>query len=239
MKIILVLLLTGLTGFSQIVLAQNQITQSQLSLTRLQTRTSMGLYNSIDQVSPDAHIVGTPYVDERWQNASIFLQEGGAPFTNIPIRYDIYSDMLEIKVGEQVKGLEGGKVKCFSLTWDGRERTFVRASGFKTAAPLSGFMEVLDSGKIQLLKHYRVSVAKPDYSPQMNVGSRDYRVLHEHTLYYVMAGVATEVPKQKRKFLSVFGDHQPEVSAFIRQEHIDLKDETGVQKVFRFCNTLH
>lgn len=237
MRIRLVLLLTILTGLLQMLAAQNQITQSQLSLTRLQTRTSMGLYNSIDQISPDATVVGTPYVDDNWQNAVVLLLDGDR-FTNIPVRYDIYSDIIEIKVGDQVKGLEGSKTSSFSLASNGNERKFIRASRFKTATPVSGFMEVLDSGKMQLLKHYTVTIVKPDYSPQMNVGSRDYRVLHQYALYYVMGGIVNEVPKQRKKFLSIFGDRQKEISVFIRQEHIDLKDETGIQKVFKLYNSL-
>lgn len=221
------------------LLAQNHITQSQLSLTRLQTRTSMGLYNSIDQISPDAHIVGTPYLDETWQTSVIFLQEGGAPFKNIPVRYDIYSDILEIKVGDQVKGLEGNKASRFSQVSNGKERTFLHASQLKTTNAVRGFMEVLDSGKVQLLKHYSVTVIKPDYSPQMNVGSRDYKVLHQHTFYYNMGGIVSEVPAKRKKLLEIFHDRQSDVADFISREHIDLKEEAGLQKVFRFYNTLH
>lgn len=237
MKIRFVLLLSGLTALPGMVLAQNQITQSQLSLTRLQTRTSMGLYNSIDQVSPDAHVVGTPYVDDNWQNAAIFLQDGDR-FTKIPIRYDIYSDILEIKVGDQVKGLEGSKASGFSVVSNGSERRFMRASRFKADEPIAGFLEVLDSGKVQLLKHYAVTVVKPDYSPQMNVGSRDYKVLHKHTFYYNTEGVIREVPKQKKKLLAIFSDHQSEVSDFIRNERIDLNDESGLKRVFEFYSQL-
>ncbi len=237
MKIRFVLLLSGLTALPGMVLAQNQITQSQLSLTRLQTRTSMGLYNSIDQVSPDAHVVGTPYVDDNWQNAVIVLREGDR-FSNVPIRYDIYSDILEIKVGDQVKGLEGSKAGGFSVVSNGSERRFMRASRFKADEPLAGFLEVLDSGKIELLKHYAVTVVKPDYSPQMNVGSRDYKVLHKHTFYYTTEGVTHEVPKQRKKLLAIFSDHQTEVSDFVRNEHIDLDEEAGLKRVFNFYNQL-
>lgn len=237
MKIRFVLLLSGLTALPGMLTAQNQITQSQLSLTRLQTRTSMGLYNSIDQVSPDAHVVGTPYVDDSWQNAVIFLREGDR-FSNVPIRYDIYSDILEIKVGDQVKGLEGSKASGYSIVSNGSERRFMRASRFKADEPLAGFLEVLDSGKVQLLKHYAVTVVKPDYSPQMNVGSRDYKVLHKHTFYYTTEGVTHEVPKQSKKLLAIFSDHQTEVSDFVRNEQIDLNEEAGLQRVFEFYNKL-
>jgi hypothetical protein len=218
--------------------AQDQNTQSQLTLSRLKTLTSVGLYNSVDQIAPDSKVVGSPYLNDDWRSTNIILN-GNENINNYLVKYNIHSDMLEIKVNDEVRGLEGNKVKSFSFVLaDQSYRTFLRASNFESVEELSGFVEVLEEGKIALLKKLSVTIIRPDYSVQLNVGSRDTRIVQKETFYYSDEKSIWEVPTSKKKLLKLFEDQKDRVSEFIETNNINLKNEDELRSVFSFYNNL-
>jgi hypothetical protein len=217
------------------VSAQDKNTQSQLSLSRLKTLKSVGLYNSVDQIAPESKVIGSPYLNEDWQNANITLNSN-ENINTYPVKYNIYSDMLEIKVANEVKGLDGNNVKSFSFVLaDQFYRTFLRSSSFKNGE-LSGFVEVLVGGKMKLLKKVFVTVLPPDYSVQLNVGSRDTRIIKREIFYYSDEESIQEIPTSRKKILKLFEDDKERISKFLEANDVDLKTEDGLRSIFNFYN---
>jgi hypothetical protein len=160
---------------------------------------------------PEGKVIGDTYFDTKWKIGSVMLYGKDKLIERYPIRYDIYTNELDIKTGQQVKVIAGNKIKSFS--WIDSSYTepvyFVNAHDFRNeeGTPFSGFFQVLVDGPLPLLCKTDIVVRKADYNVQMNVGSKDDKILKKEKYYYLKDGKALEVPAGKKKMLALFGEH--------------------------------
>jgi hypothetical protein len=107
---------------------------------------------------------------------------------------------------------------------------------FDTSSTDENFYEVLSEGTFYLLKKTELSIKKPDYSVQFNVGSKDTVISKKQSLYYSANGKFISLPAKMKKFLSVFGDKQQDVKSFISENQLDHTEEQDLIKIFDFYN---
>jgi hypothetical protein len=187
-------------------------------------------------------IVGNAYLNPDWKRTTFLLYTSDKMIEGYPSRYEIDQDQFEIKAADAVKVLNGKRVRSF--VWaDSLTKTphyFVNGKDFRNEenTPLSGFFEVLAEGNYTLLEKTRVQIIEPNYKVQLDMGSRDQRIIKKNAFYYSVKGVIIPLPSSRKKLLTLFGDHAPEIGKFIKVNALDLDNAMHLKVLFEHYHSL-
>lgn len=207
-------------------------------------------YNGIDEGDilygmplPESKVIGDTYMDTTWRRANVMLYEKEKLIEGFPIRYDIYLDEVEFKGKNGIKVIAGSKVKSF--VWaDSLTRThsyFINGKGFRNEdnVPFTGFFEVLSEGTVPLLKKTNIDIRKADYNVAMNVGSRDDKILKKNKFCVLKESRIIELPKSRKKFLTLFDDKSSQLEVFIKENNLLLHIEQDLEMILDYINSLN
>jgi hypothetical protein len=208
--------------------ASNAIRQ----FTHVNTLTNGGIIYQIPSMD-EVKINGSCYLDSRWGKSSVRFYNLKTLFEGHFMRFDIYKNEFEFKIGNDVKVIPGEKIEDViwvdSLTNITRE--VFNSSNYTIKGKKSfGFFEILEDDSIKLLKKIDLVVKEPDYNLALNVGSKNYKILRKVTYYYLIGREITQI-KNKKSFqtLSIY----PKINALITKENIDLGLEADLRKLFK------
>lgn len=180
-------------------------------------------------------VVGDPYLDANWQKSTVLLSDDKL-LEGYPVRYDIQSRKLEVKSKYGIKVLEARRVKSF-VSLDSLNNTpkyFINSTRFKDEKGnvTEGFFEVLSDGKLPLFKSVSVEMKPANYRPELNMGSREDKILKKVKYYYMKDQNIFEVPSNAKKLGVIFGDRAEEIQKFIKTNKLSLKEELPLKTVF-------
>lgn len=188
---------------------------------------------------PPGKVIGDNYLDKKWNKANILLYQSETVIEGYPIKYDIKSDLVEIKTSSGIKILDIKKIK--NIVWVDSvtliPHYFVNAGEFKReGVPSRGLLEVLVDGTIPLVKKTDLFVKKPTYNAALDVGTRDTKIYPKETTYYVKEGEMIKV-KGKKDIPAAAADRANEVESFIKANKLNVNKETDLIRVFEFLNS--
>jgi hypothetical protein len=186
----------------------------------------------------EVKIIGDVYLDIHWGNSSIELFNSEKLIEGYYTRFDIKNNEVEFQIDRSVRVLPGNKVK--SVVWidsiTQQPRIIENASKYVfNEVPLNGFLEILVDGKTPLLKRYFLEILKPDFSPALNVGSKDYRILKKVEYFYAIGNQLTKI-KGKKSLGQLISNTEKDVNSFIQAESLNLNKEEDLRKLFYFSN---
>lgn len=186
-------------------------------------------------------VVGDTYLTKEWRKSNLLLYENDKVIEGYEIRYDIKTDEIEIMTRTEVKVISGTKVKSFVCV-DAATNTpvfYINARGYKSDKDFpKGFFEVVVDGKVPLFKHTALYIKKADYSEALDVGSRDDKILKQNTFYHAADDMILKIPRNKNKFLELFGDKQHEIDMFMSDNRLSLNKEEDLKLIYRHYNQL-
>ena len=191
---------------------------------------------------PEGKVIGDTYLDTQWRRSIILLYENNRILEGYPLRYDINTDELDVKTKSGVKVLSGRNVKSFSWldSIGNKPHFYINAKEYKSnGATLTGFFEVLEDGKMSLLKRTTISIKAADYNVQLSMGSRDDKILKKVVYYYLRDNQIIEVPGNKKKFLTIFNDKAGVIEKYLRTGALSLKKEEDLMQIFNHFNSLN
>ncbi len=188
---------------------------------------------------PPGKVIGDNYLDKKWNKANILLYQSETVIEGYPIKYDIKSDLVEIKTNAGIKILDIKKIK--NIVWvdsiTSIPHYFVNAGEFKReGVPSRGLLEVLVDGNIPLVKKTELFVKKPTYNAALDVGTRDTKIYPKETNYYVKDGEMIKV-KGKKDISAAAADRANEVESFIKVNKLNVNKETDLIRVFEILNS--
>ena len=187
----------------------------------------------------DGTVTGTPYLHDTWANGMVYITEK-IKSDNTWIRYDIYTDRVEVKEKENVFTLDPIRIKGFkysiNIDEELQERHF--RNGFtqiKPASPASYF-EVLFEGKNTFLKRYTKKLGYDATS----YGSSSSKSFQDQSMFYVLKanGEVVEFAETKKALLKAFPLNEKEISTFIKQNQIKVSDSEDMKKLSAYLDTL-
>ncbi len=190
-------------------------------------------------------VIGTQLLDTTWQQATIKLyQRIGPPgretdsIPSVAVRYDIYNNDFEVMVSpKDIRGLLGSSVRYFVLRGI-LPRLFISLREFRSEDNISGFVEVLTSGRASLLQHTQLSVSKPTYNVALSTGSKDTRINKNLTFYYSRNRTIVKLGTSKKRVIEALGDRADDIEKWLKTQDLDLKKATDLAKVFEYYNSL-
>lgn len=188
---------------------------------------------------PPGNVIGDNYLDKKWNKANILLYQSEAVIEGYPVKYDVKSDLIEIKTNVGIKILDVKKVK--NIVWvdsiSSAPHYFVNAGEFKKeGVPSKGLVEVLVDGTLPLVKKTELFVKKPTYNAALDVGTRDTKIYPKETIYFVKDGEMLKV-KGKKGVISAAGDRASEIESFIKSNKLNVNKEGDLIRVFEFLNS--
>ena len=189
-------------------------------------------------------LLGNYYLDTKWNKSTIMLYKNEEILTDQWLRYNIASNQFEIYSPEnnQVRTIPGLRVQ--NLVWVDSlhkvPRFFINGMDLKeNGTPISGFFEVLVDGEISLVRRTIATVKKSNYNTALMIGNKDDEIKKRDSYYYIQDGQVIEVPRKQKKLLMLFEeDKQEEVAQYIDENNPNLKEVSGLYKVFSYYNSL-
>jgi hypothetical protein len=184
-------------------------------------------------------VVGDVYLNNKWNNATILLYQSETMIEGYPVKYDLKSNLIEIKSNAGIKVLDVKKIK--NMMWKDSVTTvpqyFVNGGEYKKdGTPFVGLLEVIVDGPLPLLKRTQLFVKQPTYNAALDVGSKDIKIYQKSVIFYAKEGGLTEV-KNKKDVLEASGGLSKEVETYIKSNKLNAGKEEGIKRVFEFINS--
>lgn len=187
---------------------------------------------------PPGSIIGDNYLNKEWNQATFLLYQSEKMIEGYPAKFDIQSDLFEVKTNNGIKILDNSKVK--NVVWidslTSVPHYFVNGKEYRIeGVPSSGILEIVVDGIFPLFKKTELLVKEPTYNVAFDVGSRDKKIFKKEIIYYGKDKDLFKV-KNKKDVLAAAGDRAAEVEAFIKSNKLNLNKETDIKRVFEFLN---
>lgn len=197
----------------------------------------------------EAHgVVGDFYIDSLWREGDVKLikpvaQIGGLEsdtIAGIRVRYNVLNDELEVMADEakkDIRVIRGSQLKSFKTNSGSGAVQYLNMAPADPKGEAKGFGAVLSSGKLTLLRVYKPKITKPNYNPGFGTGEKN-TIVRLTSDYYVLTDKGAEkVNLSKKSLTPLMSDKKQEVDQYLKDHHVDFKDETQVADLLRFYNT--
>lgn len=178
-------------------------------------------------------IKGSPYLKDAYSDGTIFFENNKR---NAPIRYNAFKNQIEYKqdgIARVLDPTSSIKKVCFDST------TFVVEKYDDKGKTMSGYFELLDSGRINL---YAKKVIKfiPTLKGRAVDGSdkpAEFKRVADELYYKVGDGSLQEVGSIKSVIASL-PDKQEEISLFAKKEKISPRNPGEMSQLVKYYNSL-
>ena len=230
--LILSISMFSITGLSQANNAAYNLATRQIDIEQKQE--AFGLTE--DEFN---NIEGSPYANEEFLSGTIF-QDNKPVYTNVLLRYNIFSDEIEIKTsanddedsyGALIKDSEDF-VKIFNDIY-----VFVPFEG--SIENGNYFTVVSEEIVFNLYKKTEVHYSAP-FKARTSY-ERDKPASFKKKIYYYLVsknGSFYELPASKSKIIKVMSKKEKEIKTFIKRNKTNLKAEKDLIKLVKYYNTL-
>jgi hypothetical protein len=183
----------------------------------------------------DSRVLGDVYQDSSFL-PTVFHFKSSENTLVVPSRFDILNQEFEVLTTAGVRILRSTLVERYSVVDQKDTVRYLNAGNFTfEGTTLLGFFEVLAHGQVNLLKLKSLQIIKPSYNPSLEIGDRDARIEKKSALYFA-EGLEVKKLKNFKKVLTNFQRDDRAVERFISENHLDVKNEKDLAKVFGFIN---
>ena len=219
------------------VLAQSTVGGVSTKGTDLTPR-PYGTVEEMDNYVPK--ISGSVYIEDLWLPGEIKLINGHE-IRDQTIKFDLSADIMEIKVGNDIKALGGHMIREFFWTnpLKGEKELYVNSRLIKSEneAPLVGLFKVLNDGNVKLYGHVKLDELRPNYNKALALGERDSKLVKRHEYYIYKDDELIEMPKSKRKFAALFANQKQDVLDYLSSHNLSLKKEKDLVAIMKYINS--
>jgi hypothetical protein len=178
--------------------------------------------------------VETVYINDKWLYGTIVIAPN-SEVKDIPIKYDVKNNFLEIQTKDGIKIASKDKLKSFSTKDALEEHHYVNADALKIKR-LTGIAEVLVSGKLQLYAGIHLRKIPANYNPAMDVGSKIDTFVVDENLFLIRDNEAFDITKAGKKILKYFGDKSAVIESYVKQNKLSYKEKSDIIKIVEEFN---
>lgn len=191
----------------------------------------------LQDVKSEYETDGSPFYPDKYKE-SIFVLTDGKGYTGIKAKINLMENQLLFlsENGNEMIATSPVKIVIFRDPSDKNTADIIFEKGFPPIDQQTdaSFYEVLDTGKVKLLKYHRVSyIDKKGYLTETVT-----RVFNESNDYYLFSdkkGIS-RIEKGKDFLVSYLGDKNGTVSKFIDTKNLKCKKESDWKTVIAFYN---
>lgn len=190
---------------------------------------------------PPGGIQGSFYLDSTFAQGKFSMNSDTAIYTDIPARLNLKDYSVEIKTKEGLRIVDAYRIKFFVLdNNNGESLVFINTKNFKgEAEKISGFMELVQEGKLSLYLYHRVYVRPSTYNEALQAGDRDAKIFKQQDYYVVANNEASKISASKKNILALFeGDKKSKVERYFSDKAPNMKNKADLAQLFSFANSL-
>ncbi|MEO5683432.1 MAG: hypothetical protein ABIQ88_12365 [Chitinophagaceae bacterium] len=188
---------------------------------------------------PNFKSEGSPNYSDDYHIAAVTL-ENGKVYNNLSIKLNLVTHTVQyLEDGkEMVTTAPVKKIMFINLPDEDGFRRNVQLETFTSAlnAPDAAVFEVLDTGKIKLVK--KITITYRDDRKYNEAATT--RIFERKEIYYSVDESAQpkRIEKGKSALLTIFPDNRDKVASFIDQQKLSCRTEADFKRIFSFYNSL-
>jgi hypothetical protein len=196
-------------------------------------------------------VKGDAYLDPEWHKAAVVFYpeivkryDPKAPdsIAGYMVRVDLINQVVEFQLKEGVKAVDISSVRKLYYE-SGRLIKLVNGKDIdKDNIAPKGFLELLSSGKLTVVKAVVLKVKEPTYNVALDVGEKDAKIYKKGIYYYMeKKGAQNSLVKfkpSKKKLLALMGSKADKVEKYISANGLSLKNDADLQRALDYYNSL-
>ena len=230
---VLILMFSIISSF-----AQNEVNTNTIS-SNYSAGTSANIITEIPFQKGETK--GSVYVAEDWYSGSMELTDDRI-IANYPLKYNIRTNEIEINTEEGIRIVNSSMIKDFA--WMNTTKGVEIFENCKTYTAnnsdlkLTGFFQVLVSGKTKLLIKSKVDLVEANYNVAMNAGSKSDKFVKKDDYYIYKDEKLHKIYKTKGSVLSVLQDQKKVLKKYAKQNKLKFRVIEDLVKIVEHYNTL-
>lgn len=187
---------------------------------------------------------GHPYLYNDWIKGYAVAPDGSASEQKL-FKYDIFHNKLLFKLENttSVLALDENKYSGFVLLSDSGTYTFIKIEGnsFEKNKDVSKFFQLSEAGSNELIIENIKTFKDPNESgwasSRSNNKSGSYKF---NTHYYILNkdNKYSKISLSKSSILKVFKDKKDKISAYIKENNLNVKQTSDILKIVKFYHSL-
>ncbi len=186
---------------------------------------------------------GTYFLYDNWKPGEVTLINEQIA-KNVPIKYDLFNNWLEIKTDDDIKICPSTFLSSFKIAPNpGEEYTYLNIRQFRSSENdnLDGiFREIarFPNKNIILVARPYTYLKESTYVMAIDMGTRNDKIIKKEKFYVIIDGFYQELPKKKREFYAIFKSHSNDVIDFANKNKVSHKTESGLHRILNFFDQL-
>jgi hypothetical protein len=186
-------------------------------------------------------VEGTPYFGGSEWTIGTAIDSKGSRYENIPLRYNAYEDVLEVKRDETVLIVERDNISSFEFfksdEMGNREYYFFKTGVMLGIEDEKGYFRVIYEGNkfkvLEKLKTIQIKVTPAAY------GQSDITKFVEKNESYMFSNKGIEkIRLSQKSLLNTFPEKKDAIKDYIKENDLNINDVSDLQKACSFINSL-
>jgi len=176
-------------------------------------------------------VEGSPYFNTKYANGSIKTVSQKA-FDIKNVRYNLETQQLEYTENNNVYAIQDSVQSFTLLDSVGNSHQFAKVKSGQS----EGFYEAVADGNVALLKQYTV---KKEIVEDWFTKKKTNKLVQHSAYFTSKGGTLQKFTPSAKNIAMVLSDKKEKVSAYIKSEQLDIKQDDDLIKVFTYYNTLN
>lgn len=188
-----------------------------------------------EQKNRNAHIGGSPYLDEEFREGALVYKD--KVYSGLLLRYDYYEGHFEFMTEEAIKFLDPRFTEVDTV-WMGND-TYIYTEYQDVLSEKMSYMQVLHDGKSQLLSYREVILLQPESnSGYEEAKPARFQPRPERFFVKIDGSVAKEF-RNKKSIEAVFGEKAGLLEEYAKKEKLKFKDSKEIIQLCSYFDSLN
>lgn len=191
----------------------------------------------------EVNVTGTPYFPDSYTTSALYLK-GGRKIENVKSKIYLPDYSVLYSVGDTIEMVAVTEIERIEFFFFGNDMSqnkpskmeFILLPSSVDPNALKKYYQVLDTGKINLLKLYATELTEGKEFGSASI-TRTYTKRTDMYSYSYVNGFR-KITNAQSLLSSVFSDKKSEMVEFISQNNINVRREKDLEKLFLYYNNL-
>lgn len=178
-------------------------------------------------------VSGSPYLNDDFSPGKIIMKDGTS-YSDIPLRYNIYTDKIEFESNNNVIMEIAQPNLCERIIIS--NKIFVYQSYTENNSSKNGYFELIEEGNLSLLKQYQLQF-KDAVEAQPYKDPKPAQFDQHSPRFFLLSDSNTAVElNSKSKTLEALEQYSPDIEKWIKKNKLKVNKEEDLIKAIQFCN---
>jgi hypothetical protein len=199
-----------------------------------------GMFNIMS--SKPVETLGSFYYNEKYFKRGFILVEGvEKPVGEYKMRYNLNTNELEVVLKEGLRSISNSKIVSFywSDSVSNKQTTFVKALNYQyDGSKIEGFLEVIQEGKLTLLKRKKIRLQKSNFNPLLVEESSNDQIFQDEEFFLLKDNKLIKFEKKNSNTVTAFLGNEDRVLNYLKNNKTIYKKESELKLFVLYYNSL-